>query len=169
VPRVIGTVVFVVIFIVIGLTVVFAAMRGGRRRGAGARRPEGRGTRRAWAVGLPLAMVVLGLGIPLLVLVANADNHAKRGPSGVDLTSAEAHGREVFAKNCTQCHTLGGSGAVGKVGPNLDNLRPPAALILDAIKNGRARGNGQMPANLVQGQDARDVAAFVAAVAGRES
>ena len=165
----IGTIVFVLIFILIGLSVVFAAMRGGRRRGGAARRPEGLGARRAWAVGLPLAMIVIGLGIPLLVLVANADNHAKKGPSGVKLTASEANGREIFAKNCTQCHTLGGSDAVGKVGPNLDQLHPPAALVLDAIKNGRARGNGQMPANLVQGQDAKDVAAYVAAVAGRES
>jgi mono/diheme cytochrome c family protein len=56
---------------------------------------------------------------------------------------------------------------VGKVGPNLDQLRPPKALILDAIKNGRARGQGQMPAGLVDGQDAQDVADFVAKVAGR--
>ena len=53
------------------------------------------------------------------------------------------------------------------MGPNLDQLRPPKALILDAIQKGRARGQGQMPAGLVDGQDAQDVAAFVAAVAGR--
>ncbi|MEA2255541.1 MAG: hypothetical protein QOG35_1586, partial [Solirubrobacteraceae bacterium] len=49
---------------------------------------------------------------------------------------------------------------------NLDNLHPPRALVLDAIEQGRARGQGQMPAGLVDGQDAKDVAAFVVAVAG---
>ena len=45
-------------------------------------------------------------------------------------------------------------------------LHPPKGLILDAIAKGRARGQGQMPAGLVDGQDAQDVAAYVAAVAG---
>ena len=49
------------------------------------------------------------------------------------------------------------------MGPNLDNLRPPEDLVLDAIHNGRARGNGEMAEDLVQGKDAEDVAAFVAA------
>jgi mono/diheme cytochrome c family protein len=56
---------------------------------------------------------------------------------------------------------------VGKVGPNLDQLHPPQALVIDAIRKGRARGQGQMPANLVDGQDAQEVAAFVAKVGGR--
>ncbi|TML97807.1 MAG: cytochrome c [Actinobacteria bacterium] len=80
---------------------------------------------------------------------------------------AEVHGRELFTKNCATCHTLRAVNAVGKVGPNLDQLRPPKELVLNAIEAGRARGNGQMPADLVAGQEAKDVAAFVAAVAGR--
>jgi mono/diheme cytochrome c family protein len=46
-------------------------------------------------------------------------------------------------------------------------LHPPKGLILDAIAKGRARGQGQMPAGLVDGQDAQAVAAYVAAAAGR--
>ena len=38
--------------------------------------------------------------------------------------------------------------------------------MLDAIINGRARGVGRMPAGLYSGQDAQDVAAYVAKVAG---
>ena len=57
--------------------------------------------------------------------------------------------------------------AVAQVGPNLDTLRPPKALVLDAIKNGRAKGNGQMAAGLYQGQDAEDVAAYVAKAVGQ--
>ena len=85
----------------------------------------------------------------------------------MELTASEEAGRAVFAKYCSTCHTLKASNAVGKVGPNLDVLHPPKGLILDAIANGRARGQGQMPAGLVDGEDAQDVAAYVAAVAGR--
>jgi mono/diheme cytochrome c family protein len=165
---VIGTIVFVAIFVVLGLTVVLAAMRSGR--GVRGRRPESRTARRAWGLGLGAAIVLVGLGLPVLVLVANADNHAKQGPSGVDLTSAEAHGRELFAKNCATCHTLAATHSVGRVGPNLDELgavQGKPAFVLDAIKNGRARGMGQMPAGLLTGQDAKDVAQFVATVSGR--
>ena len=73
----------------------------------------------------------------------------------------------MFKQHCATCHTLAAANAVGKVGPNLDQLRPPPALIKDAIAKGRARGQGQMPAQLVTGQDANNVAAFVAKVAGR--
>ena len=72
----------------------------------------------------------------------------------------------MFAEKCSTCHTLAASNAVGRVGPNLDNLRPPKGLVLDAIKNGRARGQGQMPAGLIDGSDAQDVAAYIAATAG---
>ena len=67
--------------------------------------------------------------------------------------------------------TFGGkaSNAVGKVGPNLDALRPPKVLVIDAIKKGRAQGRGQMPAGLVDGQDAQDVAAYVAAARTAET
>ena len=65
------------------------------------------------------------------------------------------------------CHTLEAANAVAQVGPNLDTLRPTKALVLDAIENGRARGNGAMARNLVIGEDAEDVAEFVAA--GRRS
>ena len=53
------------------------------------------------------------------------------------------------------------------VGPSLDELRPPKNLVYDAIVKGRARGQGQMPAQLFEGREARQVADFVAAVAGR--
>ena len=48
-----------------------------------------------------------------------------------------------------------------------DTIKNRVTFIEDAIKNGRARGSGQMPAELLDGQDAQDVANFVAQVAGR--
>jgi mono/diheme cytochrome c family protein len=168
VPRVIGTAAFVLVFILLGLSVVAVAMRSGRRTtAAGAARGESPGQRRAWAVALPIAALLIGIGVPLWILLVNADSHAKKGPGGIELSNAQVNGREIFAERCSNCHTLAASKAVGKVGPNLDNLRPPKELILDAIKNGRANGRGQMPAGVVDGQDAQDVAAYVSAVAGR--
>ena len=45
-------------------------------------------------------------------------------------------------------------------------MHPNAALVENAIKLGRANGNGNMPALLLNGADAKNVAAYIAAVAG---
>ena len=73
----------------------------------------------------------------------------------------------VFGERCNNCHTLAAANTAGKVGPNLDQLKPPYALVLNAIQTGRIRGQGTMPADIVSGKDAQDVARFVAAVAGK--
>ncbi len=45
--------------------------------------------------------------------------------------------------------------------------RRPKELVLDAIEKGRARGSGQMAAGLYSGEDAEDVAAYVAKAVGQ--
>lgn len=110
--------------------------------------------------------VAFGLGAPIAVAVANGNDKARVGPSGMTLTKNEATGRELFAKTCATCHTLAAAAAVGHVGPNLDILLPNEQLVAFAIQAGFSQGNGQMPAGIYTGQDARDVAQFVAAVAG---
>jgi mono/diheme cytochrome c family protein len=171
VPRVIGTIAFVLAFIGIGLTVVFVAMSSGRRRSGRRDRSESPEARRAWTIGLTAVALLIGVGLPLWILIVNSDSHAKQVSGGIELTDAQVHGREVFALRCANCHTLAASNAVGRVGPNLDQLasRVPKLepLVLDAIKNGRARGQGQMPVGVVDGQDAKDVASYVNRVAGR--
>ena len=162
--AVITALAFVITFVVIGLVVIAAAFSGGRDRRERPRGPTRRG-RRAVAVLVTIAIVALGVLIPALVIAAARSND--KAPGGVKLTAADERGREVFAQRCATCHTLRAANAVGKVGPNLDQLRPPKPLILDAIQKGRARGQGQMPAGLVDGQDAQEVAGFVAKVAGR--
>jgi mono/diheme cytochrome c family protein len=159
---------FFAIWVAVGLAVFLIAIgggaRGARARGLGARSHAAR--RATFAV---LAAVYLGVGIavPAAVIAGNRGQHAAGG-ARIHLTATEAHGRQLFGRVCQQCHTLAEANAVGKVGPNLDKLKPPKVLVLDAILHGRARGNGRMPADLYQGHDARDVAAFVAAVAGRQ-
>jgi mono/diheme cytochrome c family protein len=168
VPLVIGTLVFVLVFLAIGLSVVLAAMRSGRPP-AGAK-SETRAARRAKFLGVGAVVAVLGLVLPVVVAVSNGENHASKGAGGVELTAAQTKGRSLFARNCSTCHTLGDANAVGRVGPNLDtlnggNLKP--AFVLDAIQKGRASGNGQMPAGLLYGADAKSVAEYVATVSGR--
>jgi mono/diheme cytochrome c family protein len=163
------TLVFTLLFISLGLSVLLVAMSGGP---AGARRrlaSQSRGTRRLALVNFVLAVVILGLGIPAAVIAGDKNRNDIPSANVSNLTAAEQHGRELFGERCRNCHTLKAANAVAQVGPNLDNLLATntdaakrKAFVLDAIHNGRARGNGQMAADLVEGQDAEDVAAFVA-------
>jgi mono/diheme cytochrome c family protein len=168
VPRgMIAALIFVLAFITLGLTVVVLAFSSGP---AGARlrqRAASRQGRRLLGVLVGIVIIGLGVAVPLAIGVANSNHHAETAPGGVELNASQTAGREVFARYCATCHTLKASNAVGKVGPNLDQLRPNKALILNAVANGRAQGRGQMPAGLVQGEDAENVANYVSTVAGR--
>ncbi len=156
---------FIIGFLVLGLIVVAAAFSGSRRRDLDPAKGPGRSGRRATAAITLIISVAMGIAIPAVILLSSGD--ARSAPGGVKLTAAEERGRTTFAERCGQCHTLRAANAVGKVGPNLDTLRPPKALTLNAIQQGRARGQGQMPAGVVDGEDAQDVAEFIEAVAGR--
>jgi mono/diheme cytochrome c family protein len=162
----VAAVIFVLVFLVLGLAVVALAFSG-RASVRYRRDAPTRAGRRFVALVVAIVVVGLGLAVPLAIGVVNGNDHAKNAPGGVDLSASQAAGRSVFAKYCATCHTLKASNAVGRVGPNLDVLHPPKGLVLDAIAKGRARGQGQMPAGLVDGEDAQDVAAYVAAAAGR--
>ena len=91
-------------------------------------------------------------------------------------------GKQQFVAKCGSCHTLARAGTKGNVGPNLD------AAFAQALRDGEERSTVrgvvehqilypptlenqttgiQMPAKLVEGEDARDVAAYVAEVAAR--
>jgi mono/diheme cytochrome c family protein len=163
------TLVFVLVFVGLALGVLFVAMSGGTSGARARLASQSRGTRRLALVNFVLGLLILGLGIPAAV-IATVDNRNDIPSANVsNLTKAEEHGRELFGERCRNCHTLKAANAVAQVGPNLDNLRPPKNLVLDAIHNGRARGNGQMAADLVEGQDADDVAAFVAKAVGQST
>jgi mono/diheme cytochrome c family protein len=76
-----------------------------------------------------------------------------------------AAGKQVFATaGCVACHTLADAGSTGTVGPNLDDAKPPAALVVERVTNGM----GAMPpfkGQLTEKQ-IEDVAAYVSSVAG---
>ena len=159
-----AAIIFVSIFIALGLGVVLVAMRGGPR-GVRDTLERGRVQRlhfAEWAV--TAAIVLFGLIVPVLVLLGD---QAAAGPGGTKLSAEQKEGREAFAQRCATCHTLKDANAVGRVGPDLDVLAPTAALTINAIEEGRARGMGQMPAQLLEGEEAKAVAAYIAEVAGR--
>jgi mono/diheme cytochrome c family protein len=163
------TLVFVLAFVGLALGVLFVAMSGGTSGARARLASQSRGTRRLALVNFVLGLLILGLGIPAAVIATVDDRNDIPEANVSNLTKAEKHGRELFGQRCRNCHTLKAANAVAQVGPNLDNLRPPKNLVLDAIHNGRARGNGQMAADLVEGQDADDVASFVAKAVGQST
>ena len=85
-------------------------------------------------------------------------------------------GKVMFQKSCGSCHTLSHANTTGTTGPNLDDaFRQDRA---DGLKSTSIEGlvdywirypnsEGVMPASLLKGQSAQDVAAYVAAVAAR--
>jgi mono/diheme cytochrome c family protein len=159
-----AAIIFVSFFVALGLGVVLVAMRGGPR---GVRDTLERGRRmplRASEFAVVAAIALFGLVVPAIVITSD---QAAAGPGGTKLSADLENGRELFADKCSTCHTLEDAGAVGRVGPDLDLLAPTAGLTVNAIEEGRARGMGQMPAQLFDGEDAKHVAEYIAEVAGR--
>ena len=157
---------FALFWILLAVALVVVGISAGRRNKSGVQ--TRRGGRAYWYVAFALVLAIFGAGLPIAASLGNADNSKTVPGSGIkELTAAQEHGRQLFHQSCSLCHTLKAANAVAQVGPNLDQLRPTKALVLDAIKNGRARGNGAMAANLYTGQDAQDVADFVAAAVGQ--
>jgi hypothetical protein len=163
----VSTILFIILWVGIGLTLftlaLFGGVRGTRER---VLQTQTRRGRRLMLVVLTVAYVGFGILIPTVVVANNEEGVPT--PTGMELNDDQRNGRELFGQWCSQCHVLKSANAVGRVGPNLDVLRPPRSLVLNAIQQGRAQGNGRMPAELLQGQDAQDVADFVAATAGQE-
>jgi cbb3-type cytochrome c oxidase subunit III len=90
-------------------------------------------------------------------------------------------GMELFTAKCGACHALRGAGTTANVGPNLDLAFQQAraagmdqdtiqGVVANQIENPRPSSPDNtktyMPADLYTGQDAKDVAAYVASVAG---
>jgi len=83
-----------------------------------------------------------------------------------------SHGKQLFQdpKNqCATCHTLADAGTTGTIGPNLDDaftaVKQQGFTIQsmeDEIRGQIAYPEKPMPANLLHGQDANDVAAYIA-------
>jgi mono/diheme cytochrome c family protein len=102
--------------------------------------------------------------------------------SGCDLNENAdlVNGRELFIAKCGTCHYLKEAGTVGEIGPDLDAAFAAArasgmdqdtieGVVTDQIAHPRSTDESNptyMPADLVTGTDADDVAAYVGSVAG---
>jgi mono/diheme cytochrome c family protein len=98
--------------------------------------------------------------------------------NGVDTSADLVNGKKLFIgkATCGSCHTLARAGTKGTQGPNLDaafeNSRQHGFgdSVIEGVVNDQIqvpRRGSIMPANLVKGTDRRDVAAYVASVAGK--
>jgi mono/diheme cytochrome c family protein len=78
---------------------------------------------------------------------------------------AAAQGKQIFTQNCAGCHTLKDANATGKVGPNLDDLKPDEATTERQVTN----GGGAMPAfkGQLKPAEIKAVSQYVASVAGK--
>jgi mono/diheme cytochrome c family protein len=83
-------------------------------------------------------------------------------------------GKELFVQNCASCHTLADAGTAATVGPNLDTALGWSCAqgfeedtIYSVVLGQIDLAAPPMPADIVTGQDAVDVAAYVASVAGK--
>lgn len=87
-----------------------------------------------------------------------------------------SNGKAQFVEKCGSCHALARAGTAGTQGPSLDAAFQTA--LADGIDRDTVQGvvhdqilhprkNSIMPAGLVEGEDARDVAAYVGYAADR--
>ena len=117
---------------------------------------------------------VAAASVTLALLVAGC------GSQGIQLSSSSPyhHGAVLFRDHCSGCHTLSLVGAQGSAtniknrlptnGPNFNVRKETREDVLYAIRNGGFSG-AIMPANVVVGRDAQDVARFVEAYAGTKA
>jgi mono/diheme cytochrome c family protein len=119
---------------------------------------------------------VLAAGLVCLTaLLAAGCGTGGPAPANADKSA----GKQIFIngangqQSCGTCHTLAAAGTLGKVGPNLDDAFRASrqqgfaeSTIRDIVRTQISEAVAPMPKNLVTGQDADDVAAYVASVAG---
>ena len=121
-----------------------------------------------------VALVVLAL-VAALGLAACGDTVGYSTGSGDKI-----RGKQLFTEKCGSCHTLADAGTQGQIGPNLDYAFLASrrdglgeSSIVQVVRGQIAypvtdppTGSPGMPADIVTGQDADDVASYVGAVAG---
>lgn len=95
------------------------------------------------------------------------------GCAGTEKNPNLVAGKQLFVAKCGSCHVLNRAGTKGTTGPNLDQafdrsmkdgFGSDAVRGLVASQIGYPNRTGVMPAKLVKGKDAENVAAYVASV-----
>ncbi len=155
---------FLLPFVLLGSLVLFVAFSGGVSEAREAYLTRGS---RFFQVAIVAIYVGFGLVVPGLVLANKGEEAGGVGAlRSEDLTEGEQRGKDLFRQQCSSCHSLAAVNARGVTGPSLDGIGEVSEeRVLNAIKNG-GTGQGLMPAGLLEGQEAQDVAEYVAKVAG---
>jgi mono/diheme cytochrome c family protein len=120
----------------------------------------------------PIAMFIVLAAICLVVLpfwALQSKGGADASPEA-SVPSDNKQGLQIFQINCGACHTLAAAGTDGQIGPNLDQLLGTGTKSADVVKGNYDRVlaaveggiGGRMPKGLVQGEQAKTVARFVA-------
>jgi mono/diheme cytochrome c family protein len=152
-------------FVAIGIGVMFVAFSGGPGAAREAYLTRGR---RAFPLVILLLYLGLGIAVPAAVIASRGESEGAVGKLRTEEpTASEEEGKVLFIQTCKSCHTLDAVNAHGVTGPDLDDLGGlDRQRVLSAIRRG-GTGQGRMPAGLLQGQDAQDVAIYVSRVAGQ--
>jgi mono/diheme cytochrome c family protein len=124
-----------------------------------------------------LLVVFLAVLIPWLAFRSDGESAPEaQVPSGLEDAKA------LFDTNCGNCHALYAAETDGNFAPNLDDLLAPAGppesestietnegRVLAAIEKGvdSTTEPGRMPAGILNGEQAEEVAEFVARTAGQ--
>lgn len=138
----------------------------GRRRALDATPARDDRSRLAWAASGVTMLVMVPVFILGVARLQDNENAKAAKPATRAGTPTAAPGKAIFASTCGSCHTLKAAGTSGAVGPNLDQLKPDPARVAAAIARG-GTGSGAMPPGLLSGADAKQVADYVASVAGK--
>jgi len=114
------------------------------------------------------------------VLLAAAVALGACGSQGISVAKSSPYrrGAVLFRDHCSGCHTLGVVGAQGSAssiknrikvnGPNFNIRKENVEQVLYAIRNGGFSG-AIMPENIVLGDDAQEVARFLAKYSGSQA
>jgi len=169
-----ATIGLILLFVLLGGAVAFIAYSGGPSKAREAYLTRGN---TFFKIAIPLLYVGLGIAIPAVVIANGGEKEGNTGALANTVPDKKLeNGKELFQNTCATCHSLKAVNAQGVTGPDLDGLgldtstaearKTSEARILTAIKIG-GTGQRRMPANLLQGENAAAVAAFVVDVAGR--
>jgi mono/diheme cytochrome c family protein len=151
-------------FIVAGVAVMFIAFSGGPAAAREAYLTRGG---RGFRILIPVLYVTLGAAVPAVVIASRGEAEGGVGKlRSASLTEQERDGKHLFRQTCWSCHNLDAVQAQGVTGPDLDDLGLDRQRVLNAIRRG-GTGDGRMPARLLEGEDAENVALYVAKVAGQ--
>jgi mono/diheme cytochrome c family protein len=120
----------------------------------------------------------VAVGVTAAALAVSACGTQKINADNSQPQSPVHQGAVLFHERCGGCHTLAAAATHGSAtnvsqkertdGPDLDFRKDTVQDVLFAIRNGGFSGS-IMPANVVVGQDAQRVAAFVSKYSGSKS